>query len=103
MAILQTFEGVPWDGRTAYEKWVEDDLKLDLHRGYAATHLGKAPLKPWHERGISAAFYDIIGAESLAGMYVGEIAPGKSSAPARQLCDEVIYIMAGRGSTTVET
>jgi len=103
MAITQTFVGVPWDGRTAYEKWVEDDLKLDLHRGYFARRLGKAPVKPWEERGISAAFYDIIGAESLAGMYVGEIAPGKSSVPARQICDEVIYIISGRGSATVET
>src|SRR3979490_100823 len=77
MATTKTQVGVPWDGRTAYERWVE--------------------------RGISAAFYDIIGAESLAGMYVGEIAPGHSSKPARQLCDEVIYIMSGRGSTTVDT
>ena len=36
MATTKTRVGVPWDGRTAYEKWVEDDLKLDLHRGYAA-------------------------------------------------------------------
>jgi mannose-6-phosphate isomerase-like protein (cupin superfamily) len=103
MATMKTHVGVPWDGRTAYERWVEDDLGLDLHRGYSATTLGKVAVKPWPERGISAAFYDIIGAESLAGMYVGEIAPGQSSKPARQLCDEVIYIMSGRGSTTVDT
>jgi hypothetical protein len=36
-------------------------------------------------------------------MYVGEIAPGASSKPARQLCDDVIYVMSGCGSTTVET
>src|ERR1700757_4216050 len=103
MATTTTHVGVPWDGRTAYERWVEDDLRLDLHRGYSASALTTLPVKPWTERNISAAFYDIIGAESLAGMYVGEIAPGQSSKPARQLCDEVIYVMAGRGSTTVET
>src|ERR1700746_2980257 len=103
MATTTTRTGVPWDGRTAYERWVEDDLALDLYRGYSASGLRTVPVKPWAERGISAAFFDIIGAESLAGMYVGEIAPGQSSAPARQLCDEVIYIVAGRGSTTVET
>ena len=63
----KTFTGIPWDGRTAYERWVEDDLELDLHRGYSANNLRTVPLKPWTERGISAAFYDIIGAESLAG------------------------------------
>ena len=56
--------------------------------------------QPWAERGISAAFYDVIAAESLAGMYGGEIAPAQSSRPAPQLCDEVIYVMAGRGSAT---
>jgi mannose-6-phosphate isomerase-like protein (cupin superfamily) len=103
MTTTKTHTGVPWDGRTAYERWVEDDLGLDLHRGYSASALKKVQVKPWPERNILAAFYDIIGAESLAGMYVGEIAPGQSSKPARQLCDEVIYVMAGRGSTTVDT
>ena len=83
MATTQTRVGVPWDGRTAYERWVEDDLKLDLHRGYSASGLKTVAVRPWAERGISAAFYDITGAESLAGMYVGEIAPGASSKPAR--------------------
>lgn len=103
MATTKTQVGVPWDRRTAYERWVEDDLGLDLRRGYSASGLKKVDVKPWTERGISATFYDIIGAESLAGMYVGEIAPGRSSNPARQLCDEVIFVMSGRGSTTVET
>src|ERR1700740_252430 len=102
MATTKTHVGVPWDGRTAYERWVEDDLAIDLHRGYSASSLKTVAVKPWAERGISAAFYDIIGAESLAGMYVGEIAPAQSSKPARQLCDEVIFVMAGRGSTTGE-
>jgi mannose-6-phosphate isomerase-like protein (cupin superfamily) len=103
MATTKTQLGVPWDGRTAYERWVEDELGLELHRGYSAAGLKKVAVKPWAERGISAAFYDIIGAESLAGMYVGEIAPGRSSNPARQLCDEVIFVASGRGSTTIET
>jgi mannose-6-phosphate isomerase-like protein (cupin superfamily) len=103
VASIRTQVGVPWDGRTAYERWVEDDLGLDLHRGYAADGLRKVAVKPWAERGIAAAFYDVIGAESLAGMYVGEIAPARSSEPARQLCDEVIFVLSGRGSTTVET
>src|ERR1700722_1299243 len=103
MATTKTHVGVPWDGRTAYERWVEDDLHVDLHRGYSGTSLKTVAVKPWAERGISAAFYDIIGAESLAGMYVGEIAPGQSSEPARQLCDEVIFVLSGRGSTSVET
>jgi hypothetical protein len=40
MATTKTHVGVPWDGRTAYERWVEDDLRVDLHRGCSGTTLG---------------------------------------------------------------
>src|SRR5258706_11056447 len=103
MATKKTHVGIPWDGRTAYERWVEDDLGLELVRDYSASNLSQVPVTPWRERGIAARFYDIIGAESLAGLYVGEIAPGASSVPARQLCDEIIYVISGSGSTSVET
>ena len=55
MTTTKTHTGVPWDGRTAYERWVEDDLGLDLHRGYSASALKKVPVKPWPERNILAA------------------------------------------------
>ncbi len=98
-----TYTGVPGynDKRTTFERWVEDTLKLDRHTGYFAGPLGTMPLKPWVDRGFDAAFVDTVGAESLAGMYVGEIAPGKSSIKTRQLYDEFIYIMSGTGSVTI--
>jgi hypothetical protein len=97
----ETHVGIPWDSRTPYERWVEDDLKLTLHRGYFTGPLGESDLRPWAQRGLNAAFWDITGAESLAGMYVAEIPPARSSERTRQLYDEVIYVIAGRGSTTV--
>lgn len=102
LAPTKTVTGVPADRRTPFERWVEDDLRLDLHRGYALGPLGKLPLKRWDARGIRAAFLDLIGCESLAGMFIGEIAPGGATEPARQLYDETIYVVSGRGSTTVE-
>ena len=101
--VTSTHAGIPWDRRTPFERWVEDDLKLEVQRGYAAGNIKKSPLRPWAARGINATFYDIIGAESLAGMFVGEIAPGQSSTLTRQMYDEVIYIVSGSGSTTVDT
>jgi hypothetical protein len=104
--VLQAKEvhvGIPWDGRTPFERWVEDDLQLPLHRGYFTSPLEQSELRPWPGRGLTAAFWDVKGAESLAGLYVGEVAPGQSSERTRQLYDEVIHILAGRGSTTVTT
>lgn len=100
---VQEHLGVPWDGRTPYERWVEVDQGLTLHRGYAAGPFGTAPVEHWALKGINAAFYDIIGGESLAGMYVGEIPPGESSTQVRQLFDEVIYVISGSGSTSMTT
>ncbi len=76
VSVSATHIGIPWDRRTPYERWVEDDLKLELQRGYAAGNFKKTALRPWKERGFNASFYDIIGAESLAGMFIGEIPPG---------------------------
>jgi mannose-6-phosphate isomerase-like protein (cupin superfamily) len=104
--MLQTVEthlGVPWDARTPFERWIEDDLRLELRRGYVADRLATCELQPWPEHGLSVAFYDIVGAESLAGMYVGEIPPARSRERVRQLYDEVIYVVSGHGSTTVTT
>ena len=53
--VTQTIKGVPWDKRTPFERWVEDDLKLDLQRGYAAGNFKHTAVKPWHERGIGAS------------------------------------------------
>lgn len=103
VSVSATHIGIPWDRRTPYERWVEDDLKLELQRGYAAGNFKKTALRPWKERGFNASFYDIIGAESLAGMFVGEIPPGQSSEPTKQMYDEVIFIISGTGSTTVDT
>lgn len=100
---VQEHVGVPWDGRTPFERWVADDLKLPRYTGYAAGPLGKLELGRWEARGISAAFVDVTGAESLGGMFVGELAPGTSSAKGRQLFDEVIYVLSGNGAATVST
>lgn len=103
MNVTETVIGVPRDARTPFERWVEDDVKLEFVRGYAAGPLGALPVRPWAERNMSAVFIDLIGAESLAGMYVAELAPGASTPPFRMICDETFYVLRGRGSTTIET
>lgn len=103
MNLVETVVGVNRDARTPFERWVEDELKLEIIRGYAAGPLGRLPLRPWTQRNMDAVFLDLIGAESLAGMYVGELRPGGSSVPIRQLYDETFYVLRGHGSTTIET
>lgn len=101
--IVETRAGVPRDARTPFERWVEDDLDLEIVRGYAAGPLGTMPVRPWTERNASAVFIDLIGGESLAGMYVLELAPGEASTKVRSLSEETFYVLRGRGSAAVDT
>lgn len=94
---------LPVDNRTPFERWAQDDLKLEIVRGYFAGPLRRMPLRRWESRNIDAVFIDLIGAESLAGMFVAELRPGESSAPIRQIYDETYYVLSGHGSTTIET
>lgn len=103
MNVSQTVIGVPRDARTPFERWVEDSVGLEIVRGYAAGPLGGLKLRPWAERNLDAVFVDLIGAESLAGMYVAELRPGGSSTRWRMLCEETFYVLRGNGSTTIET
>jgi len=103
MKLVETTVGVNRDARTPFERWVEDDLKLEIVRGYGAGPLGSLTLRPWAERNLDAVFVDLIGAESLAGMYVAELPAGRSTLRTRQLFEETFYVLRGHGSTTIET
>jgi mannose-6-phosphate isomerase-like protein (cupin superfamily) len=101
--LVETIVGVNPDLRTPFERWVEDELGLEIVRGYGAGPLGTLPLRPWPERNLQAVFVDLIGAESLAGMYVAELGARESTPPVRQLFEETFYVLRGNGSTTIET
>jgi mannose-6-phosphate isomerase-like protein (cupin superfamily) len=100
---IQIHEGVPWGMETPFERWITDELHLPLHTGHFAGPLRTSDLgfTPWERKGLSTAFFDLVGAESLAGMYVAELAPNASSVKTRQLFDEMIYVISGRGSTEI--
>jgi gentisate 1,2-dioxygenase len=41
------------------------------------------------------------GAEGTTGAYVLEIAPGKHTSPQRHLYEDLIFVLKGRGATTI--
>ncbi|HEY6957221.1 MAG TPA: cupin domain-containing protein [Candidatus Limnocylindria bacterium] len=57
---------------------------------------------PWARMGALGAFAHCLGRGDFANMYVCEIAPGGHTAPQRHLYEEVLYVLSGRGSTTIE-
>lgn len=60
-------------------------------------------VRPWARQGdgVSGAFALAKGRGDFLDVQVLEIAPGKAGAPQRHLYEVIVYVLAGRGSTTV--
>lgn len=89
-----------WERVSPYETWIES-LGVPIYKGYYVEDLRSLELGRWEERDCSAAFLQLAGQEGVSGVYVTEIAPGKTLPPFRTVLDEAIYVLQGRGITTV--
>jgi quercetin dioxygenase-like cupin family protein len=62
----------------------------------------EVPTRPWARMGARGAAVHLEGRGDFVSMLVVELPPGAASAPQRHLYEEVVYVLSGRGSTTVE-
>jgi oxalate decarboxylase/phosphoglucose isomerase-like protein (cupin superfamily) len=85
---------------TPYTRWVRDE-GLDIVSAHYVRNLRTVELKPWPRRGGRAVFINHEASRTSNDCYVCEIPPGKSLAPQRQLFEEMILVLDGRGSTSV--
>ena len=85
---------------TPYEKWVRGQ-GLDIISAFYVPNLRHVELKPWAQRGGKGVFINHEASRTSNDCYVCEIPPGGKLAPLRQLYDEMILVLEGRGSTTV--
>ena len=90
-----------FEGRkTFYEEWVEHE-GLELIRGFHIADMLKLGLRRWDRIGGDAVHIDLEGTGDLAGAYVAEIEGGKELKPQRHIYEEMIYVLSGRGATSV--
>jgi oxalate decarboxylase/phosphoglucose isomerase-like protein (cupin superfamily) len=85
---------------TPYTRWVAAE-GLDIISGLYVPNLRTVELKPWARRGGSGVYINHDASRTSNDCYVCEIPPGKELAPQRQLFEEMILILDGRGSTSV--
>jgi oxalate decarboxylase/phosphoglucose isomerase-like protein (cupin superfamily) len=83
-----------------YDTWIES-IRVPIYRGYYIEDLRTIELGRWDERDCAAAFLQLAGQEGVTGAYVTEVAPGKTLPPMRMVFDEAVYVLKGRGITTV--
>ncbi len=74
---------------------------LDVISAQYVANLRTVELKPWPRRGGRGVYINHDASRNSNDCYVCEIPPGKKLAPQRQLFEEMILILDGRGSTSV--
>lgn len=93
------FENV-MDNIPYYEKWQKGE-GIPIVKDFFIQDLKKIPVAHWDRTGGDGAFINMEGAGQATGAYVCEIAPGRSLKPQRQIYEEMIYVLKGRGATTI--
>ena len=107
-SISQSIPGL--GGLTSYQKFVREE-GIDSISGLGVQDLKSVPLKPWPRMGGEGVYIDLDGTilqgEATIGQtnnaYICEILPGKNLIPQRQIFEELIFVLSGRGATTVWT
>jgi mannose-6-phosphate isomerase-like protein (cupin superfamily) len=86
--------------RDPYLEWtaregvlVHEDFGVDLH---------KVETRLWPRYDVPAAFVHLKGRGDFMSLFVIDLPPGAMCAPQRHLFEEVVYVLSGHGSTTIE-
>ena len=85
---------------TPYHRFVRDE-GLDIISAHYVPDLHTVELKPWPRRGGRGVYINHEASRTSNDCYVCEIPKGGKLAPQRQLYEEMIMALDGRGSTTV--
>jgi quercetin dioxygenase-like cupin family protein len=83
-----------------YDRWMRS-LGVPVHTGYFISDLRTVELGWWEERKCQAAFIQLEGQQGIIEARVTEIPPGETLPPLKLSVDEVVYVIEGRGLTTV--
>ncbi|MBM3607160.1 MAG: cupin domain-containing protein [Alphaproteobacteria bacterium] len=59
--------------------------------------------KPWARFGVNGAICHLKGRDDFLTTFLLDLAPAASTAPIQHIYEEVVYVLSGHGSTTVET
>jgi oxalate decarboxylase/phosphoglucose isomerase-like protein (cupin superfamily) len=85
---------------TPYMRYVHNE-GLDIIGAQYVPNLKTVNLKPWARRGGAGVFINHEASQVTNDCYVCEIPSGKALNPQRQMYEEMILVLSGRGSTSV--
>lgn len=85
-----------------YEAWLKEE-GIPVVRGFFVEDLHTLPVEPWKRKGGLGSYITLDGTSGINDAYVCELPPGASLHPQRHVFEEVIYVLKGRGATSVWT
>jgi quercetin dioxygenase-like cupin family protein len=92
---------LPRMGIDPYQDWVDQE-GIPVTEGLGVD-LFAVPTRPWPRFDARGGAVHLKGRGDFIGMFVLELAPGSATSPQRHLYEEVVYVLAGRGSTSIES
>jgi len=89
-----------WSKTFTYDYWMES-TGIPIHTGFFIDDLRTVELGWWEERQCMSAFIQLMGQEGVSSTRLTEIPAGESTRPLKFALDEVVYVLDGRGLTTI--
>ena len=87
-------------GVDSYLDWLKNE-QLPVVEDFGVD-LFKVETKPWSRFEINGAAVHLKGRGDFVSMFLLDMPPGAATAPQKHLYEEVLYVLSGRGSTTIE-
>jgi mannose-6-phosphate isomerase-like protein (cupin superfamily) len=84
----------------AYEEWKKSE-GIPTLKGFYIDDLKTVEVHPWPRKGGKGVIINLEGTGGVNDAQVVEIAPGGKSEPEHHMYEEMVYILKGRGSTSV--
>jgi mannose-6-phosphate isomerase-like protein (cupin superfamily) len=88
------------EGPTTYDRWVAGQ-GIPLVTGLYVESLSDVTVGDWDRRGARGAIVRLDGCEDRNDAHILELAPGGQTTPERHLYEEFVYVVEGRGSTSI--
>jgi mannose-6-phosphate isomerase-like protein (cupin superfamily) len=86
--------------KPTYQLFLEREA-VPAVRAFHIEDICAAELYPWPRLDGRGVYLNLEGTEGVDDCYICEIAPGKALAPQRHLFEALIFVVSGRGATTV--
>lgn len=83
----------------SYDKFQVDE-GIPSVTGYAVPDVAALPREPWQRMGGLGTFVNL-SEQQMDDAYVLELPPGATGKPQRHFFEEVVYVLSGRGATSV--